>query len=109
MLFIAEAVIKNIAYGPISYFQSRWNLFDFLIVIASILDLALNSYDIALGKAFRILRAARLLRLVKKFKGLKKLIDTAVFSIPAIFNAAGLYFLVHTIFSILGVFLFSEV
>ena len=109
MVFVAEAILKIIAFNPVSYFKVSWNQFDFTIVCISIIDFATNESGLGIGKEFRILRAIRLLRLVKQFKGLKKLIDTAIFSIPAIINAAALYFLIHSIFSVLGVFLFSDI
>ncbi|CAD8184566.1 unnamed protein product [Paramecium pentaurelia] len=109
IIFCFEAIIKIITFGPLAYFKVNWNQFDFVIVLISIIDFVTNESGLSIGKGFRILRAIRLLRLVKQFKGLKKLIDTAVFSIPAIINAAALYFLIHSIFSVLGVFLFSEI
>ncbi|CAK85661.1 unnamed protein product (macronuclear) [Paramecium tetraurelia] len=109
IIFCFEAIIKIITFGPLAYFKVNWNQFDFVIVVISIIDFATNESGLSIGKGFRILRAVRLLRLVKQFKGLKKLIDTAVFSIPAIINAAALYFLIHSIFSVLGVFLFSDI
>ncbi|CAD8079148.1 unnamed protein product [Paramecium primaurelia] len=109
IIFCLEAILKILTFGPIAYFKVNWNQFDFIIVVISIIDFVTNESGLSIGKGFRILRAIRLLRLVKQFKGLKKLIDTAVFSIPAIINAAALYFLIHSIFSVLGVFLFSDI
>ncbi|CAD8186158.1 unnamed protein product [Paramecium octaurelia] len=109
IIFCLEATLKILTFGPLAYFKVNWNQFDFVIVVISIIDYVTNESGLSIGKGFRILRAIRLLRLVKQFKGLKKLIDTAVFSIPAIINAAALYFLIHSIFSVLGVFLFSDI
>ena len=39
-VFIAEAVLKLIAFGW-NYFGTSWNKFDFFVVIASIMDIAL--------------------------------------------------------------------
>lgn len=59
-------------------------------------------------RVFRVLRVTRLFRLVKSLHSLKKLIDTAIFSLPALFNVSALMFLLYFIFSVLGVFLFSN-
>ena len=42
-------------------------------------------------------------------KGLQKLIETLTFAMPSIGNIGTLLFLIHFIFSIVGVYLFSEV
>lgn len=60
-----EAVFKMITFGPKAYFSVNWNQFDFIIVVISIIDFVTNESGLAIGKGFRILRAVRLLRLVK--------------------------------------------
>lgn len=118
-IFISEAILKLTALGPIGYFRNGWNQFDFFVVMASILDLILqisgNSFIsfLAVGpqlaRVFRVLRVTRLFRLIKSFEGLQKLIETAIFSLPAMLNVSALLFLVFFIFSILGVFLFGTI
>ena len=44
-IFIAECIIKLTAYGPIGYFHSAWNRFDFFVVVASIGDLVIQNID----------------------------------------------------------------
>lgn len=51
----------------------------------------------------------RIFKLIKAFDGLRKLIETAIYSLPAMLNVTALLFLVYFIFSILGVFLFSNI
>jgi len=41
-IFILEATLKLIAFGA-SYFENAWNKFDFFVVTASILDIALGA------------------------------------------------------------------
>ncbi len=84
-VFFLELLLKLIVYGK-SYFLSGWNIFDFFVVSASVLDLILQYSGIGSGGAseisilpqiariFRVLRITRLLRMVKSFKGLQKLI-----------------------------------
>lgn len=42
IIFIAEMVLKLCAFGRY-YFLSGWYIFDFFVVMASIMDLVLNS------------------------------------------------------------------
>lgn len=79
-VFIAEAVFKLIALGPVGYFRNSWNQFDFFVVMASILDIVLEFSGTSfisflkagpqLARVFRVLRVTRLFRLVKQFEGL---------------------------------------
>lgn len=94
-IFIIELLMKLVVYGK-SFFMSSWNTFDFFVVMASVLDIILNFSGASNGGAsaisilpqiariFRVMRITRLLRMVKSFKGLQKLIETFVFSLPAI-------------------------
>lgn len=76
--------LKLLAYGR-GYFLSGWNIFDFCVVMSSILDIVLSQAGLNLGtnalsflpqiaRIFRVLRVTRLLRSFKRFKGLQKLI-----------------------------------
>jgi hypothetical protein len=85
IIFFTEMLLKLFAYGK-AYFLSGWNIFDFFVVMASILDIILGYTGIKTGQSsalailpqiariFRVLRVTRLLRMFKRFKGLQKLI-----------------------------------
>ncbi len=78
-VFTLEAIFKLIPYGLL-YFKSSWNVFDFIVVIGSLLDIILNSLNESslkflrvgpqLARVLRVLRVTRLLRLVNRLKGL---------------------------------------
>ena len=53
-IFTAECAVKLPALGK-TYFASRWNIFDLVIVIASLVDLALENVD-----GLNVLRSIRL-------------------------------------------------
>lgn len=84
-IFIIELTLKLIAFGK-HYFLSAWNIFDFFVVSASILDIILDLAGVnneqnsslsalpQIARIFRVLRITRLLRMFKRFKGLQKLI-----------------------------------
>lgn len=112
-IFIVELGIKLITYQK-AYFLSFWNIFDFLVVTASVLDNILGYIGVSNGQSttlsllpqiariFRVLRITRLLRMFKRFKGLQKLIETFIFSLPAISKAFSILLLYLFIASILA-------
>ena len=117
-IFIAECIIKLFAYGPVGYFHTGWNRFDFFVVVASILDIIIaniDGIDAAFLKSFqiirvlRVLRVTRVLRLVKSLKGLEKLIQTLSWSISALTNVILLMVIIFCIFSILGVYFYDGI
>lgn len=57
-------------------------------------------------RAFRILRV---LKLIRKAKSLQKILNTFLLAIPELGNVGALLFLFLFLFAVLGVFLFSEV
>ena len=113
-IFALEAVLKLLAYGPFGYFRDNWNCFDISIVVGSWIGLITSFLGAAtqLGGSvgvIRLLRAVRILRLIKQAKGLNQLVDTMIGSIPAFLNIGLLFFLVIFIYSIVGVDLFAKI
>lgn len=118
-IFILEMVIKLFAYDK-HYFLSGWNIFDFSVVMASILDIILTyaqgvtstpalSVLPQIARIFRVLRVTKLLRLFKSFKGLQKLIETFIYMMPAFANGLALLLLYLFIMSIISCFLMSDI
>lgn len=110
-------MLKIIVQNFRSYIQNSWNQFDFLVVLISCLDiiiqLLLNQSNLAfvgsLIKVFRIFRITRILKLIKSVEGLKRLVNTIVFSLPSMINVSQLIFLTYYIFSILASFLYRDI
>lgn len=85
IIFILEMLLKMAAFGR-AYFLSGWHMFDFFVVMASILDLVLSNMGLyskqskafsflpQIARIFRVMRVTRLLRMFKRFKGLQKLL-----------------------------------
>jgi hypothetical protein len=50
-VFIIECLLKLLGVGPVWYFLDRWNLFDFIVVVLSIMtiviDVVTREYDCA--------------------------------------------------------------
>ena len=80
-VFTIEAIIKIVVQSS-AYFNDRWSIFDFVIVIFSWIDFVFGSVGgQGSGSAlsiFRAFRVARLLRLIKRFKSLWKIFSTFV-------------------------------
>jgi len=56
-IFTAEAVLKVLALGLYTYLRDRWNCFDIVIVVLSLVELGLADV-----KGLSILRSFRLVR-----------------------------------------------
>src|SRR5690606_40089588 len=61
-VFVAELVIKLVAFGP-RFFRSGWNVFDFLIVGIALVP---ASGPLQILRSLRILRVLRLLSTVQR-------------------------------------------
>lgn len=117
-IFLIECILKLIAYRH-TYFKSSWNVFDFIVVIGSIVDILMSTMDSSsfaflragpqLVRILRVLRVSRLLRLINKYPGLQALIKTIMFSLPSLLSVFSLLILIYFIFAILGVFIFNNV
>ncbi|XP_048254003.1 sodium channel protein 1 brain-like isoform X4 [Haliotis rufescens] len=121
-VFTLEALVKLVGLRW-HYFRQAWNVFDFIIVILSILDITVSQLqsgvvlDDLLSDVFvtptllrvvRIFRIGRVLRLIKAAKGIRKLLFALIISLPAIFNIGALLFLVLYIYAIIGLSSFGN-
>lgn len=58
--FAIEATMKLIAMSPKYYFQEGWNIFDFIIVALSLLELGLEGVQgLSVLRSFRLVRKKR--------------------------------------------------
>jgi hypothetical protein len=57
----------------------------------------------------RVFRVARIFRLIPKAKGLKKLFQTLLYSLPALGNVGSVLFLFFFIFAVMGMNLFGKI
>ena len=118
LIFVIEIIVKLFGFGFWGYFAQRWNQFDFFIVVFGCIDLVINKFfsqqlqlfqvGPKILRAVRMLRIGRLLRLVKQFDGMLKLLQTLVFSLPMTFNVLALLLLIFFIYTIIGCSLFGD-
>lgn len=109
IIFTIEAMLKLMGQGFRYYFHENWNRFDFTIVLLSLVSLDPNLFKNFNVTPLRIIRAARLLRMIKTSKGLRHLLKTLYMSLGNIANVGMLLFLVFFTFSVAGMDLFGEI
>ncbi|XP_024149996.1 sodium channel, voltage-gated, type I like, alpha b isoform X1 [Oryzias melastigma] len=114
VLFTGECVLKIISLRHY-YFTIGWNIFDFVVVILSIVGMFLSEviekYFVSptLFRVIRLARIGRILRLIKGAKGIRTLLFALMMSLPALFNIGLLLFLVMFIYAIFGMSNFAYV
>ncbi|KAK2906120.1 hypothetical protein Q8A73_010063 [Channa argus] len=113
-VFTGECLLKMIALRQY-YFTNGWNVFDFIVVILSIIGMCLSNliqkYFVSptLFRVIRLARIGRVLRLIKSAKGIRTLLFALMMSLPALFNIGLLLFLVMFIYAIFGMSNFAYV
>ncbi|PIO38319.1 hypothetical protein AB205_0128240 [Aquarana catesbeiana] len=114
VLFTGEFIMKLISLRQY-YFTIGWNIFDFVVVILSIVGMFLadmiENYFVSptLFRVIRLARIGRILRLIKGAKGIRTLLFALMMSLPALFNIGLLLFLVMFIYAIFGMSNFAYV
>ena len=106
VIYAFEAIFKILGLGTKTYFRDPWNIFDFVIVIVSIIGLAFD--EGAFGATFRLLRVARVIRVIKRAPSLRALFMTLVYAIPSLINIGLLLVVIFFIWGIIGVELFGK-
>ena len=104
-IFIVEAALKMFAVSPRvdRYFRDPWNVFDFSIIVFSLIP-ATGSFAVIA----RLARLLRLLRLVSTVKELRLIVATLVRSIPSMGHILILIGLIVYIYAIIGYQLFHR-
>lgn len=104
-VFIIEAILKITAVAPrfSKYFGDGWNLFDFTVVVVSLIP-ATGEYAM-IARLARLLRVARLISTIPE---LRLIISTLVRSIPSIGNVLLLMGVIFYIYAVAGYHLFHS-
>jgi len=103
--FVFELAIKMVAEKKfVNFFKSGWNLFDFIIVLITLLPLESSNY----AAIARLMRVFRILRLFTARPELKAIIDMLIKAIPAIIDIVILMFIIFYIYAIIGNFFFVD-
>uniref|UniRef100_H2YSW8 Voltage-dependent L-type calcium channel subunit alpha n=1 Tax=Ciona savignyi TaxID=51511 RepID=H2YSW8_CIOSA len=113
-LFTIEMIFKLIAFKPRGYISDPWNIFDFLVVIGSIVDILLSKIDTGGDKSFsinffRLFRVLRLVKLLSRGEGIRTLLWTFIKSFQALPYVALLIVLLFFIYAVIGMQVFGKV
>ncbi|XP_018568934.1 sodium channel protein para isoform X2 [Anoplophora glabripennis] len=104
--FMIEATMKLVAMSPKYYFQEGWNIFDFIIVTLSLVELGLEGVQ-----GLSVLRSLRLLRvfkLAKSWPTLNLLISIMGRTMGALGNLTFVLCIIIFIFAVMGMQLFGK-
>ncbi|WP_026037977.1 ion transporter [Halomonas sp. KM-1] len=106
IFFLVEILIRMAAERRLAdFFKKGWNVFDFLIVTASLIPMD----DSEMVLLARLLRIFRVLRLVSMIPELRLLVAALFKSIPRMGYVALLMFIIFYIYAAIGSFLFHDV
>ncbi len=106
LFFVLEITVRILAERrPLQFFRSGWNLFDFTIVVASLVPLE----DSELVLLARLLRIFRVLRLVSLIPELRILVSALFKAIPRMGYVVLLMFVIFYIYGAIGSILFERV
>uniref|UniRef100_A0A6I8PH83 Voltage-dependent L-type calcium channel subunit alpha n=1 Tax=Ornithorhynchus anatinus TaxID=9258 RepID=A0A6I8PH83_ORNAN len=133
-LFTVEMILKLIAFKPKDYFSDPWNVFDFLIVIGSIIDVILSETNVSITSAFsgvllflpflflnaeensrisitffRLFRVMRLVKLLSRGEGIRTLLWTFIKSFQALPYVALLIVMLFFIYAVIGMQVFGKI
>ncbi|XP_058055276.1 sodium channel protein para isoform X33 [Anopheles bellator] len=104
--FAIEATMKLIAMSPKYYFQEGWNIFDFIIVALSLLELGLEGVQgLSVLRSFRLLRV---FKLAKSWPTLNLLISIMGRTVGALGNLTFVLCIIIFIFAVMGMQLFGK-
>ncbi|XP_012872760.1 PREDICTED: voltage-dependent L-type calcium channel subunit alpha-1S [Dipodomys ordii] len=134
IIFTLEMVLKLMAFKARGYFGDPWNVFDFLIVIGSIIDVILSEIDTFLASSgglyclgggcgnvdpdesarissafFRLFRVMRLIKLLSRAEGVRNLVWTFIKSFQALPYVALLIVMLFFIYAVIGMQMFGKI
>uniref|UniRef100_A0A670YL92 Voltage-dependent L-type calcium channel subunit alpha n=1 Tax=Pseudonaja textilis TaxID=8673 RepID=A0A670YL92_PSETE len=119
ILFTIEMILKLIAFKAKGYFGDPWNVFDFLIVVGSIIDVILSQIDLpAIDPEdsdrisitfFRLFRVLRLVKLLSRGEGIRNLLWTFIKSFQALPHVALLIVMLFFIYAVIGMQMFGKI
>jgi hypothetical protein len=107
-LFTIEMMLKMVSLGFVghkgAYWRDAWNILDGFIVIISIIAV-FSDGDPALRalRSFRALRGLRPLRVVRRYPGMKLVVNSIFKALPKIYNVVMVTAFFFLIFAIVGV------
>jgi len=112
IIFTVELFLKLLGHGK-RYFMSKWNLFDFCVVLltnSTILLQILGGADVgSFAGLARAIRLCLIFRIFQSAQGMQSLLSTVVVNLPSLINISLVLALLLFIFSVMAMQLFAEV
>lgn len=104
-IFILEALLKMLALAPRPdrYFRDGWNIFDFLVIVLSLIPT--TGQFATIGRLARILRIIRLISTVRE---LRLIASALMHALPSVFHVVALLGIFGYIYAIIGYQLFQD-
>lgn len=106
VFFVVEIAIRMLAERRfLNFFKSGWNVFDFVIVVASLIPVD-GGQSVLLA---RLLRVFRVLRLVSIVPELRMLMNAFLKALPRMGYVALFMFIIFYIYGAIGSFIFRDI
>uniref|UniRef100_A0A4W6F8G4 Voltage-dependent L-type calcium channel subunit alpha n=1 Tax=Lates calcarifer TaxID=8187 RepID=A0A4W6F8G4_LATCA len=114
VLFTVEMILKLMAFKARGYFGDPWNVFDFIIVVGSVVDVILSEVDLCNSlefpsRSFRLFRVMRLVKLLNRSEGIRNLLWTFIKSFQALPHVALLIVMLFFIYAVIGMQIFGKI
>uniref|UniRef100_A0A672IEZ9 Voltage-dependent L-type calcium channel subunit alpha n=1 Tax=Salarias fasciatus TaxID=181472 RepID=A0A672IEZ9_SALFA len=136
VLFTVEMILKLLAFKARGYFGDPWNVFDFIIVVGSVVDVILSEINVSnqnkslINKLincqffggffaeenasvsitfFRLFRVMRLVKLLNRSEGIRNLLWTFIKSFQALPHVALLIVMLFFIYAVIGMQIFGKI
>ncbi|KZS09199.1 Voltage-dependent calcium channel type D subunit alpha-1 [Daphnia magna] len=112
-VFALEFVLKLAAFRFKNYFSDPWNVFDFVIVLGSFIDIVYSQLNpdsnLISINFFRLFRVMRLVKLLSRGEGIRTLLWTFMKSFQALPYVALLIVMLFFIYAVIGMQVFGKI
>ncbi|XP_056149689.1 two pore channel protein 1 isoform X2 [Lampris incognitus] len=108
-IYGAEVLLKVSGLGPVAYFSSGWNLFDFSVTMFAFLGLIATALDMEPFYFIVVLRQLQLLRLFKIKQRYRNVLDTMFELFPRMASLGLTLIIFYYSFAIVGMEFFANV
>ncbi|WP_322785316.1 ion transporter [Thiomicrorhabdus chilensis] len=106
LFFLIEIIIRMAAEPRVrDFFKKGWNIFDFVIVVVSLIPLDDSEYALIA----RMLRLFRVMRLISFIPELRVLVSALISAMPRMGYVALLMFIIFYLYAVIGNLMFSQI
>jgi len=106
--FVLEAALRIWGLGVSRYFGDRWNIFDFTVVLLSVISMFEDSGSFSALRTFRLFRALRFLRIMRRFPEMIAIISSLASCVEAMWSISLFILFVIVTYAIIGMQIFGN-